>query len=225
MRKTFRYSLIFFSIVGTFVILGRITGAWQYYSIPTLSNYPNIKSGSKIIASNLIKPKRFDFICFKITVPEFGEQIWVHRLCGLEGDKLEIRDAELYINDHKIAIAASLAHTYCMTFEEFQKLQSRYSIEENMIYNNNGDSVYLNLPDKAIIEHSVKARKYMMGKGDPDVQIQKQFSANWNQDHFGPITIPPGKYFVLGDNRHSAQDSRFVGFIDKANWVGTVIGK
>lgn len=225
MKKTFRYILIFFSIIGAIAIIGRITGAWQYYSIPTLSNFPNIKTGSKIVASNLINPKRFDFICFEMTLPEFGKQIWVHRLCGLEGDKIEIRNGDLYINGQKAAIAASLAHMYYMSFEEFEKLQSKYSIEENMIYNNNGDSVYLNLPEKAIVEHSVKARKYIMGKADPDKLIQQQFSANWNLDHFGPITVPPGKYFVLGDNRHSARDSRFVGFIDKANWVGTVIGK
>lgn len=225
MNKILKIFLITVGIVIGLWIAGRLTNMLQLFSLPTISNYPTIKPGNRFFASNLITPKRFDFICYYLTTPEYGKQVWVHRLCGLEGDTIEIRKGELLVNNKHADRNLSLAHNFIFATSELEKIRTVVKMDESFLHYMSPDSILTYLPDKTVSQHSIKATKQILPKDYTDDFIMKEYSAPWNQDNFGPVIVPKEKYFLLGDNRANSKDSRYNGFIDKINYVATVLGR
>ena len=83
------------------------------------------------------------------------------------------------------------------------------------------DSILVLLEDSFAKQKGIKEKR-LIEKGS-DSNLMKIFGQNWNKDNFGPIRIPKGKVFVLGDNRDNSEDSRYLGFINSSDISGTVI--
>lgn len=54
-------------------------------------------------------------------------------------------------------------------------------------------------------------------------QIEAQARGQSPRDNFGPLKIPPGKLFMMGDNRDLSFDSRFWGLVDANDVEGRAL--
>ena len=143
-------ALVLALVIRTFIV--------QAFKIPSGSMLPTLQIGDHILVNKFIfhfvSPQRGEIIVFKY--PKDEKRDFIKRVIGLPGEKLEVRDKQVFIND--------------------RPLVESYAVH-----------------------------------ADPDVQ-DESFSP---RDFLGPIVIPPGEYFMMGDNRDHSMDSRFWGFLDQ----------
>jgi signal peptidase I len=169
-------------LIGDFLFVSKFSYGYSRYSFPF-----GIKLwDGRVMAS---EPKRGDVIVFKL--PRDNETDYIKRLIGLPGDRVQLREGRLYINEQLIERRP---------IEDFVEVgeggrRDRFSQYEEI------------LPGGVV--HRILERSDTMP-----------------MDNTAVYTVPPGQYFMLGDNRDMSLDSRFsaaeggVGFVPFINLVG-----
>ena len=175
----------------------RLTGILDYHTIATPSNEPTLKKNSIVYSSNLKKPKRFDFILFKYNSAEFGKTVWIHRLCGLPGDKIQLVRGELFVNDQNTE-ALNTYHNYFISSLDLDNLRKSKTLQEDQVIQVSSDSFNVPLDRLMIRKHNLTVRVFF--PEDTNDEIFGIYNQHWTADNFGPLIIPNNSYFVLGDN-------------------------
>ena len=144
-------------------------------------------------------PKRGDVMVFRY--PEDTSVDYIKRVIGIPGDRVEYRKKKLTINGQPAPL--TVQGTYTLK-ESGLSTQTLDLLTEKL-----GDSphnVILN-PDAAPV--SLAQVHQFPGKEN----------CAYNDDGFA-CQVPPGHYFMMGDNRDGSADSRYWGFVPEENIVG-----
>jgi signal peptidase I len=212
----------------------------QFYNIPTPSSEPNIKQGEKVFSSNLKDPAAYNFIVFTSKyedsvnmafMPGFKPGTrYIHRLCGIPGDIIEMKNGTLYVNDKNFDKPLNLNIQYKISNTKLALID-----EGDMnAMEKSGGMIMQNSDSTLVTFDNVLMKKYG-STTNPVLYTLLYFEAgpfkwnnkseHWTVDNFGPLKIPADCYFVLGDNRHNAMDSRYIGFVKKEDIKGVVLNK
>ncbi|WP_162847086.1 signal peptidase I [Mucilaginibacter gracilis] len=202
-------------------IVGRLTHTIGYYTFATESNMPTHHVGEIFFTSNLKKPDYNRFVCFKNEATK--NSIYIFRVIGKPNDVIEIRDGYVYRNGSKLNEPFTW-NQYQLSAEEYQRIAGFVEKNHNQL-DEIGNNYMVSLTDGELQQYHLTMARYAAFKGKETDYIYPDFKAKgYNADNFGPVKIPAGSYFLLGDNRHNALDSRYFGFVKAEEILGVKLG-
>jgi len=136
---------------------------------------------------------------------------------------VEIREGQVYLNN-VLVNEPNVWNEYSIRKSDLIKIKD--IIELNKIPSRKiNDSVYAILATSKQVKEShlnlqINARPHF----EPNKNIYKGFyNSGYNEDNIGPIKVPEDSFFVLGDSRHDAFDSRFFGFVKAEDVIAIVL--
>jgi signal peptidase I len=147
--------------------------------------------------------KRGDVVVFRYPKDESVD--YIKRVIGLPGDVVAYQDKKLTINGQPVP-ETSLPDFYDEERDESsgnERVGYMKQFEEDL-----GDRKNRILNNPAVPPFIIGAEDY-------------PYRNNCNYNDRGVICkVPPGNYFMMGDNRDNSADSRYWGFVPDANLVG-----
>ncbi len=177
------------------------------------------------------KKKRFRVIIILAVL--VGIYITVRVTGMLAFFSIPTHSAEPAVNQGDYIIVSSLVspkrYDHFVSTADIEKIEKLARLsEEDVAFPEGPDKVevILSRAECAMLKaQNIPFERRVLDKDKPDEWISRMHAQPWNADHFGPLRIPKDHYFVLGDNRHRANDSRYSGLVPVNDFYGTVISE
>jgi signal peptidase I len=169
-------------LVGDYLFVSKYSYGYSHFSIP-LS--PPLFSG-RIFGS---EPARGDIVVFR--QPKDDSVDFIKRVIGLPGDRIQMKDGLLYLNDKPVQrerVSDFIGENPCGPPEEIARVKRwKETLPNGVSYET------LDCQDNGFYDNTIEYQ------------------------------VPPGHFFMMGDNRDNSSDSRVesvVGYVPFENIVG-----
>ena len=202
------YSISFFPVILIVFLLRSFLV--EPFKIPSGSMIPTLLIGDFILVNKYAygiripvvnrkvveigRPHRGDVMVFRYPVDPSLD--YIKRVVGVPGDRIEYRGRRLYIN----GAAVPMRRVDDYLSKERMQFSRRY------VETLGG-------------EHEILLEDDAPPMGGPGRAFPFAGNCNYNTGGLS-CTVPPGHYFMMGDNRDNSSDSRVWGFVPDENIVG-----
>lgn len=200
--------------LAVFIALFIRWGFLEAYVIPSGSMLPSLLINDHIFVNKITyglrvpfsekwlmkfrEPQRGEVVVFKF--PQDMNTFFIKRIVAKPGDKVYYENGSLYINDKVVEkkVPVSQDEFNWLRDVDFQRDGNINDSKDNYV----GFTEAIPVDESSYHDHAILLRK-----GDV-------------YDTFGPVTVPEGHLFVMGDNRMNSHDSRGWGFLPQQNILG-----
>lgn len=203
------YSGSFFPVIALVFVLRSFL--YEPFKIPSSSMVPTLLVGDLILVNKytygirlpvvnkkiieINDPKRGDVMVFKY--PSDPSLDYIKRVVGVPGDKIVYENKRLTINGKALSYAPL----------------SDYLDEDRLSYSRQFTE------DLNGVAHRILNDDGAPAFASNERNFPGQELCRFNGGDFA-CTVPPGNYFMMGDNRDNSLDSRYWGFVPDQNIVG-----
>ena len=176
-------------------LVAKIRENWfEAFYISSASSVPTILRGDRILVDKRAYreslPSRGDIVVFWVSAlnkdihprdryPNAERKVFIFRIVGLPGDRIRIKDGDVYINDQPQQVSA---------VGEPGEIEGQFV----QIYH--------------VADHQRSYRIARLAEGETQSSPE--------------VTVEPDRYFVMGDNRDRAYDSRYWGSVHRTDIIG-----
>jgi signal peptidase I len=203
------YSISFFPVILAVFLLRSFLV--EPFKIPSGSMIPTLQIGDFILVNKYTYGIRLPVVnvkVFEVNAPQRGDVMvfrypvdpsldYIKRVVGVPGDRIEYRDKQLTVNGKPVPR------------RQLPDYQSRERLQYFPRYAESFDGA----------EHEIILEKEVPGYVERVMDFRHAANCDYNSGAV-TCTVPPGHYFMMGDNRDNSSDSRVWGFVPDANIVG-----